>query len=175
MNSRNKGKRGERQWRDELRANGYHARRGHQFAGGSESPDVVCEELDWIHFEVKAVERLNIEDAMEQARTDQAGLGCNAAAATKIPIVAHRRSRRPWLVTMEAGFFFELIREFTPVAAPLANRRDGTGVARRVARGQSGDVSPQSKVMCPTSEKILGMAGETPALPGTNNNQQQNK
>ena len=28
MNSREKGKRGERQWRDELRANGYAARRG---------------------------------------------------------------------------------------------------------------------------------------------------
>ena len=178
MNSREKGKRGERQWRDELRANGYHARRGQQFSGSPDSPDVVCDELGWIHFEVKAVERLNIEDAMEQARTDQAGLGCNAAAATKIPIVAHRRSRRPWLVTMEAGFFFELIREFTPVAAPLANRTDGMegmGVARRVVRGQSGDVSPQSKVMSPTSEKILGIAGETPALPGTDNNQQQNK
>ena len=178
MNSRNKGKRGERQWRDELRANGYHARRGQQFAGGSESPDVVCEELDWIHFEVKAVERLNIEDAMDQARRDQARLGCNAATAAKIPIVAHKRSHRRWLVTMEAEFFFELIREFTPVAAPLANRTDGTermGVARRVARGQSGDVSPQSEVMSPTSEKLLGIAGETPALPGTNNNQQQNK
>ena len=154
MNSRNKGKRGERQWRDELRANGYHARRGHQFAGGSESPDVVCEELDWIHFEVKAVERLNIEDAMDQARRDQARLGCNAATAAKIPIVAHKRSHRRWLVTMEAEFFFELIREFTPVAAPLANgtgvaREDGTGVARRVALGQSGDVSPQSKVTRP--------------------------
>ena len=33
MNSREKGKRGERQWRDELRANGYMARRGQQFAG----------------------------------------------------------------------------------------------------------------------------------------------
>jgi len=172
MNSREKGKRGERQWRDELRANGYTARRGQQFSGSADSPDVVCEELGWIHFEVKAVERLNIEDAMEQARRDQAGLGCNAAAAAKIPIVAHRRSRRPWLVTMEAEFFFELIREFQPVAAP---RADGSGVARRVARGQSGDVSPHSKVMSLTSENILGMAGETPALPGTNNNQQQNQ
>ena len=65
MNSREKGKRGERQWRDELRANGYGARRGQQFSGSAESPDVVCEGLPWIHFEVKAVERLNIEEAME--------------------------------------------------------------------------------------------------------------
>src|SRR5215831_13204515 len=70
MNSREKGKRGERQWRDELRANGYAARRGQQFCGSAESPDVVCDSLPWIHFEVKAVERLNIEEAMEQARRD---------------------------------------------------------------------------------------------------------
>src|SRR5436190_24349394 len=70
MNSRQKGIRGERQWRDELRANGYSARRGQQFSGSPDSPDVVCDALSWIHFEVKAVERLNIEDAMEQARGD---------------------------------------------------------------------------------------------------------
>src|SRR5215211_4311365 len=99
MNSREKGKRGERQWRDELRANGYNARRGQQFAGSPDSPDVVCEALNWIHFEVKAVQRLNIEDAMDQARRD-----CRRVApeSHKVPIVAHRRSFRPWLVTMEA-------------------------------------------------------------------------
>src|SRR4051812_44039068 len=101
MNSREKGKRGERQWRDELRANGYTARRGQQFSGSPESPDVVCDDLPWIHFEVKAVERLNIEEAMDQARRDSAG---------KVPIVAHRRSFRPWLVTMSAETFFRLLR-----------------------------------------------------------------
>src|SRR6267142_4824472 len=101
MNSREKGKRGERQWRDELRAQGYAARRGEQFSGSPDSPDVVCEELRWIHFEVKAVERLNIEDAMEQARRD---------CGDKVPIVAHRRSFRPWLVTMTAEVFFKFLR-----------------------------------------------------------------
>jgi hypothetical protein len=101
MNSREKGKRGERQWRDVLRAEGFHARRGQQFAGGTESPDVICDDLPWIHFEVKAVERLNIEEAMAQARRD---------ACTKTPMVAHRRNFRPWLVTMEAEAFFRLLR-----------------------------------------------------------------
>ena len=105
MNSREKGKRGERQWRDELRANGYAARRGQQFAGSADSPDVVCDQLRWIHFEVKAVERLNIEEAMEQARRDCAG---------KVPIVAHKRSFRVWLVTMEAETLFRFLRgDFT--------------------------------------------------------------
>jgi hypothetical protein len=101
MNSRNKGKRGERQWRDELRENGYAARRGQQFSGSAESPDVVCDQLRWIHFEVKAVERLNIEDAMDQARHDGGG---------KVPIVAHKRNFRPWLVTMDSETFFKLLR-----------------------------------------------------------------
>jgi len=108
MNSREKGKRGERQWRDELRAQGYAARRGEQFSGSPDSPDVVCEELRWIHFEVKAVERLNIEDAMDQARRD---------SAEKIPIVAHRRNFRPWLVTMTAEVFFKFLRGILPPEA----------------------------------------------------------
>ncbi len=113
MNSRTKGARGERQWRDELRANGYAARRGQQFSGSPDSPDVVCSELDWIHFEVKAVERLNIEEAMEQARRD---------ASNKVPIVAHRRSFRRWLVTMDAKTFFRLLRGDVP-------ERGGQGAA----------------------------------------------
>ena len=100
MNSRQKGQRGERQWRDELRAQGYHARRGQQFCGSPDSPDVICDELAWAHFEVKAVERLNIEDAMEQARRD---------AGSKVPVVAHRRNHRSWLVTMDAPTFFQFL------------------------------------------------------------------
>src|SRR5262245_39977020 len=106
MNSREKGKRGERQWRDELRANGYAARRGQQFCGSAESPDVVCDGLPWIHFEVKAVERLNIRDAMDQAIAE--------CGSRRVPVVAHKRCFRGWLVTMEAGTFFRLIRgDFT--------------------------------------------------------------
>lgn len=73
MNSREKGKRGERQWRDVLRAHGYMARRGQQFAGSPDSPDVVCDELKWAHFEVKNVEHLNVYDGMEQAERDAMG------------------------------------------------------------------------------------------------------
>jgi len=107
MNSRAKGARGERQWRDELRANGYAARRGQQFSGSAESPDVVCPDLDFIHWEVKAVEKLNIEDAMEQARRD---------GASKEPMVAHKRRHRRWLVTMDAETFFKFLRGTLPPA-----------------------------------------------------------
>jgi len=100
-NSRNKGKRGERQWRDELRANGYTARRGQQFSGNPESPDVVCDELNWIHFEVKLVEHLNLTDAMAQSRRDAGG---------KAAFVAHRKNYWPWLVTMDAERFYRFLR-----------------------------------------------------------------
>jgi hypothetical protein len=101
MNSREKGKRGERQWRDELRANGYAARRGQQFSGSPDSPDVICEGLPWAHFEVKLVEHLNLSAAMAQARRDAGG---------KAAFVAHRRNFWPWLVTMDAGRFYRLLR-----------------------------------------------------------------
>ncbi len=118
INSRQKGARAERRFRDVLRAEGYlKARRGRQFCGGPDSPDVVCPELDFIHWEIKAVERLNIEDAMDQARRD---------GARKIPVVAHKRNHRRWLVTMEAEFFFDLIREFDP--AVLTPRRQGANI-----------------------------------------------
>ena len=100
MNSLEKGKRGERQWRDELRAHGHHARRGQQYCGSADSADVICDELSWIHFEVKAVERLNIEDAIAQARRD---------CGTKIPVVAHKKNHRSWLLTMDAETFFQFL------------------------------------------------------------------
>ena len=49
INSRAKGARGERMWRDQLRAEGYTAKRGQQHAGGQDSPDVVCEEMKFHH------------------------------------------------------------------------------------------------------------------------------
>jgi len=111
VNSREKGKRGERRWRDVLRDAGFlHAHRGVQYAGGADSPDVACPELPRLHFEVKAVEALNIWRAMAQAIED--------AGAQKIPVVAHTRNRAGWLVTMRAEDWLALIRESSHVAPP---------------------------------------------------------
>lgn len=79
------------------------ARRGQQFSGGSDSPDVVCEELAGIHWEVKRVERLNIEDAIAQAIRD--------AGSAKTPIVAHRKNRGEWLATVRLDDLFKLLRD----------------------------------------------------------------
>jgi hypothetical protein len=126
MNSREKGKRGERQWRDELRANGYDARRGQQFSGSPDSPDVICDQLRWIHFEVKAVEKLNVQDAMDQAKRD---------AGLKVPVVAHKRNFREWLVTMTAEVFFRFLRGDCGPEPERSPRYEGTHAQRR-------DVSP---------------------------------
>ena len=101
INSRAKGCRGERLWRDVLREEGFTARRGQQYAGGTDSPDVLCEDLN-LHMEVKCVESLNLTGATEQAARDSAG---------KPWIVAHKKNRTPWLVTMNADTFFKLLRE----------------------------------------------------------------
>jgi hypothetical protein len=101
MNSRQKGKRGERAWRDQLREAGWlKAHRGQQFSGSPDSPDVKCPELPWAHFEVKHVEKLNVYNAMLQAKRD---------CGSQRPVVAHKRNNCEWLVTMRAEDWFWLV------------------------------------------------------------------
>ena len=100
MNSCQKGKVGEREWRDVLKEKGFQARRGRQFSGSEDSPDVVSN-LPF-HFEVKRVEALNVDKAVEQAQRD---------CGRKTPVVAHRKNKRPWLVTMLAEDWLALVRE----------------------------------------------------------------
>ena len=89
--SRQKGKRGERLCRDELAQQlGVPCRRGVQFQGGPNSPDVVMLVDTILHIEAKAVERLNVHAAMQQAIAD---------AGDKLPVVWHKRSREDSLVT----------------------------------------------------------------------------
>ena len=71
--SRDKGKVGERELASELRRLfGIDARRGVQYCGGTDSPDVVTDLP--IHCEVKRIERLSLYPAMKQA-TEDAGKG----------------------------------------------------------------------------------------------------
>jgi Holliday junction resolvase len=100
MNSKQKGARGEREFSKVCREHGYEARRGQQY-NGIEGEDVVG--LPGIHIEVKRVERLNIEEAMSQSKTDAQG---------NIPIVSHRKNNCEWLITMRAEDWFKLFREW---------------------------------------------------------------
>lgn len=94
MNSREKGKRGEREWAKFLRDLGYaDARRGVQHAGGPDSPDVVGG-IPGTHAEVKRTEALSVYKAMDQAERDAGG--------SSVPYVAYRRNGRPWLIIIPA-------------------------------------------------------------------------
>lgn len=97
MNSREKGARGERELAEKLRSYGYEARRGQQFKGGEDSPDVVC--FDDVHIECKRVENLNLDKAMKQAQRD---------CGRKMPAVFHRKNRTEWKVTMLLDDWIEL-------------------------------------------------------------------
>jgi Holliday junction resolvase len=100
MNSRNKGKVGEREFAALLREHGFDARRGQQFAGGTDSPDVVSAALDWLHIEVKRVQHLNLAEACAQASRDAGG---------KPWIVAHRKNRGPWFITLDSDTLYEFL------------------------------------------------------------------
>lgn len=90
-NSKEKGKRGERELAGVLRLHGYETHRGVQYKGGPQSPDV--EGLPHIHIECKRVERLDIYAAIDQSRRDAQGSG-------DLPAVFHRKNNCDWLVTM---------------------------------------------------------------------------
>jgi hypothetical protein len=114
VNSRQKGKRVERLWRDQLREAGFlKAFRGQQYCGAAGNADVVCPELPTIHFEVKGVQNLNVLAAMKQAIAD---------AGDKTPTVAHKKNGEPWLVTMLAADWLRLVRDSDWVTSPSSER-----------------------------------------------------
>lgn len=106
-NSRNKGKRGELEWAEYLRGQGFDARRGVQFRGGSDSPDVVSESLSRFHFEVKRVEAGNPYDWLTQSIRDSR----SNPESCRIPLVAHRRNNQEWIMILRADDFFNLLLE----------------------------------------------------------------
>ena len=86
--SRQKGKRGEREAAAAIQAAlKIDARRGQQFSGSEESPDVVTS-LDKIHIEVKRTESLRMWDALSQAESD---------SGSKLPVVLHRKNKKRWV------------------------------------------------------------------------------
>ena len=90
MNSRNKGKRGELEAARILREHGYEARRSQQYAGINNDADVVG--LPGIHIEVKRVEKLNVDEALQQSIRD--------AKDDEVPVLMHRKNRTEWKITM---------------------------------------------------------------------------
>ena len=97
INSREKGKRSERELAKLLTDAGYDCRRGCQYDGRG-AADVIG--LPGIHIECKRVEKLNLFEAIKQAIRD--------ARKGELPAVFHRKNRTPWLVTMVFDDWLEL-------------------------------------------------------------------
>lgn len=97
--SRRKGAQGERELAEFLRDRGIEARRGQQYAGGPGSPDVVADLPDF-YVESKRCEALSLYPALEKA---------TAEAGDKIPLVCHRRNRKPWLAILHLEDLLELL------------------------------------------------------------------
>lgn len=105
INSRKKGSGGELELAHYLTAKGFPARRGQQFSGLGESPDIVCETLDDWLIECKRVEGGNPYNWLDQAIRD--------AKLKRKPVVLHRRNSQPWIALLQIDDWLELVRPKT--------------------------------------------------------------
>ena len=97
--SRNKGKVGEREVVALLKKYEFQARRGQQFRGGDDSPDIIHDICN-VHIEVKRTEQFNLYKAMEQAEEDK--------ESNEWPVIFHRQNSKKWMVVMEAEHYLLL-------------------------------------------------------------------
>lgn len=102
INSKQKGNRFERDLAAKFREYGYDARRGQQFQGGADSPDVVG--LPRIHVEAKHVEKLNVREAYAQAKRD--------SAEDRFPAVFWKRNNMNTLVIIDIDDFMAIFTEY---------------------------------------------------------------
>lgn len=112
-NGRAKGKRGELEFAHLLEGLGCEARRGVQYSGGADSPDVVCPSIPSVHFEVKRTEKFYLYKALEQAMND--------AGDKKLPIVVHRQNGQQWVAVMNVTDLMTLLKDagrVTPAPEP---------------------------------------------------------
>ena len=103
--SKAKGTRGEHEIEVLLQGYGIRAYRNDQiFKGGKGNPDVSAEIAGIpLHIEVKRCERLNVPEAMHQAERD--------AAEHTLPVVAHRRNRESWMITLRLSDLLDILSE----------------------------------------------------------------
>ena len=100
MNSRAMGVVGERELAALLREYGFEARRGQQYSGGGDSPDVIG--LPGFHVECKRVEAGSLYTWLAQAKRDSAGTNL-------VPLVCHRRNHNEWVAILRLEDFLKMI------------------------------------------------------------------
>ena len=127
INSREKGKRAELQAAHILAGYGYDTRRGQQFNGANGDADVVG--LPGVHLEIKHVEKLNIDKALQQSIRD-----CYADELKQgidlIPVVMHRSNddrkkdstKGVWKVTLTLKDFMKLYQVWEVTTIPFMDK-----------------------------------------------------
>ena len=100
--SREKGKRFERDIANFFKGHGITARRTAQFCGKTGQAGDVKGVPD-IHVECKAVEKLNLEEAYQQSVRD-----AEAAGKNEIPVVVHKKSRKPAMITLALSDWIDM-------------------------------------------------------------------
>ena len=99
--SRDKGARYEREVARILNDWGWTARRGRQFSGSPDSPDVHAPDFPWF-LETKHVERLNLYAAFTQAIAD---------CGERMPAVVHRKNHSESLITLRLEDLLKVLKE----------------------------------------------------------------
>jgi hypothetical protein len=126
---------------------GLDARRGQQFKGGPDSPDVIVDWPDWwkgkrFSFEVKRKNATNLRADLDRARLD--------APPSEIACVWQRPNAQPWYLMASAGeLFAELVRlnyslhvakaEVSAMQEPSGPRQDEMPPMLKEGHGLSGE------------------------------------
>lgn len=85
-----------------LRKYGFDAERGRQYHGRGDAPDVK-HSMKGLHVEVKRAETFPLWAAMDQA--------CDDMNKGDMPVVFHRKSRKPWIVVLDAEDFLKIMQK----------------------------------------------------------------
>lgn len=99
--SKARGKRVELDLAHKLQEFGFEARRTAQYCGKAGTSDVIG--VPGVHCECKAVQRLNIWEALDQSKRDS-----EADGNDDIPAVFFKRNRSGWYVALPLGDFVKL-------------------------------------------------------------------
>jgi Holliday junction resolvase len=103
--SRDKGKRGEREVVNLVKASGLNARRTAplQSASANQAADVELLDFPHLHVEVKRDERMSVDAMCRQAEGD--------VSAGHTPVVVYRRNNGPWRAVVPLSFLLDLLHD----------------------------------------------------------------
>ena len=127
VNSRRKGAEGEREIARILQAYGYETRRAQQFSGANGDADIVG--LPGVHCEIKRVEKLNIDKALQQSIRDNFADELRQGIDL-IPVVMHRSNddrkkdstKGVWKVTLTLKDFMKLYQAWEITTIPFTDK-----------------------------------------------------